>query len=324
MRWVVLLASLATAGCGLDKEGLGPWDLGDGGRATAEGGGAVVDSGSIGWSGDGPQMPALDAAPGTCVASIPQGWSLVAYEPSQVSCPAGYTASYDALANPQAAAGACTCTCSMTSQPTCDDGTLHINWGSSSTCPSSILPLGVGGGGCTQMQPGGPAANAISIPPLSLSGGACSGFAVGDVSKVTTTEVRYCVVPGASAEGVCGGAAPSGFSACIASPGDVACPSGSPFGNRTVIGDAQILVCSACTSCAVQGDCTGSTVKFFGDYLCTAYVGSITADGTCTQPSWAGQQVHGLEYQAQVNATCTAGGTSPGFQATGTQTICCR
>ena len=270
-------------------------------------------------------MPVLDAASGTFVASIPQGWNLVAYEPSRVSCPAGYTASYDALTNPQAAADACTCTCSATAQPSCDTGSLSIAYGQGSSCPMTALPLGVGSGGCTQLQPGGPSPRSLSAQPLGLTGGNCKGYAVGDTKKVTTEDVRYCVVPGPSAEGVCVGAAPAGFSACIVAPGKVACPSGSPFTNQTIIADAETLVCSACTSCAMQGTCMGSTVKFYGDYLCNLYVGSITANGTCTSPGWAnGQNVASMLHEGQVSASCSSSGTSPGFQATGTQTICCR
>jgi hypothetical protein len=323
MRWFVLVASLAAAGCGLDREGLGIWDLGDGGRVGTDGSVGLTDSAS-GGGFDSVGVPLLDGPPGSCVASIPAGWSLVAYETSRVACPAGYTSSYDALADPQAAPGACACSCTVTSPPTCDDGTLHIHWGMSSTCPSSILPLGVGGGGCTQMQPGGPAANALAVPPVGLSGGNCTGSAAGDTTQVTSSQVRYCVVPAPDAEGVCGGGAPTGFSGCLRSPGDVPCPTGTPFQSRTVLADTETLVCSACTSCGFQGICTGATAKFYGDYLCQGYVGSLTADGTCTQPAWAGQQVHGVIYQAQAMATCAATGTSATFAAIEPQTVCCR
>ena len=139
-------------------------------------------------------------------------------------------------------------------------------------------------------------------------------------------EVRTCSVQPSNAEGVCGGAASAGFAACLVAPGEVACPSGSPFTNRTVIGDTETLVCSACTNCVVQGTCVSPSVKFFSDYLCnnTFYVGTLAADGNCTKPGWAGQSVNSIEYQAQVNASCSSSGSSAAFQTTGAQTLCCR
>jgi hypothetical protein len=158
---------------------------------------------------------------------------------------------------------------------------------------------------------------------LPATGGACSAAAVGDTTKVTSSQVRTCDVTGPGAESVCEGAPPAGFAACIAAPGEVACPSGSPFASRTLLAAAETLVCTACTGCAVSGTCASPLVTYYSDYLCNSPVGTFPADGTCTQPSWSGN-LAGVEYHATVQASCLGSGSSATFQPISPQTLCCR
>jgi len=131
---------------------------------------------------------------------------------------------------------------------------------------------------------------------------------------------------GPGSEGICSGsppALPQGFAACITSPGDVACPTSSPFSTRSLVAVSQTLVCSACSSCAVTSTCSDPTVTFFSDYLCANPVATLPADGSCTQPGWTGT-IAGVEYHAQVTGGCAASGSSATFEPGSPQTLCCR
>ena len=328
MRWVLVIAPLAfaafaaTAGCGLGLDGLGSGLASDAGSEPTGDAGSGSD-GAVMGSGDAGQGVGVEAATGNCVASIPAGWSLVLFEPSRDPCPAGLT-SNDLVADPQAAASACTCPCSITAQPSCTTGTLHGGFGSgTAACATMVPPLSISGAGCTQLEPGGPAPTSIMIEPLPATGGTCTATALGDTTQVTTSQVRTCGVAGAGAEAVCEGSTPTGFSVCIAAAGDMACPSGSLFANRTVAAASETLVCTACSACTVSGTCSTPLVTYYSDYLCLDAVATFPADGTCTRPSWSGN-LAGVEYQAMVQASCAGSGSTPTFQAASPQTVCCR
>ena len=316
---LALLSLTWLAGCRLDLAGLGRDAAADAGHTAVDpGAGSDASSSTGGDAGAGDP-----SATGNCVASIPQGSSLVAFEPSRAPCPAGL-ASNNLEVAPQAAAGACTCSCDITTQPSCTRGTLQGSYGTGAgACGAKVPPLSIAGTGCTQLQPGGPAPASIAIQPLPATAGACSATAVGDTTKVTSTPVRTCDVVGASAESVCEGAPPAGFSACLVAPGDMACPTGSPFASRTLLAASQTLVCTACSACTVSGTCDSPLVTYYSDYLCNNPVGTFPADGACQQPNWTGT-LAGVEYHAMVQASCTGSGSSATFQPVSPQTLCCR
>jgi len=324
MRRALVITLLSIVSCGLGLDGLGPGLVREAGTGTDTTDAGVASEGAMPAGGDA----AEDSASGSCVASLPAGWSLVLFEPNRGPCPAGLP-STDLVDDPQAMASACTCACSITAQPSCTSGTLQGGFGSGTgaTCATTAPPLAISGGGCTQLQPGGPAPTAISIQPLPVTGGTCTASAVGDTTQVTSLQVRTCGVGSGSsgAEAVCEGSPLTGFSACIAAPGDVPCPSGSPFANRTVAAASETLVCTACTGCAVSGTCSSPLVTFYSDYLCNSAVATFPADGTCTRPNWTGN-LAGVEYQATVQASCSSAGSgaTATFQAISPQTICCR
>ncbi len=323
MRRVLVIALLSLVSCGLGLDGLGPGLAREGGTDPTDAG-----AGSEGAGGDSAPDTNVDAASGSCVASLPAGWSLVLFEPSRDPCPAGL-ASTDLVDDPQAMASACTCTCSITAQPSCTSGTLQaaVGSGTGAACTTTAPPLAISGAGCTQLQPGGPAPAAISIQPLPVTGGTCTASAVGDTTQVTALQVRTCSIGNASggsgAEATCEGSPPTGFSACVVAPGDVPCPSGSPFAKRTVAAASETLVCTACTGCSVSGTCSSPLVTFYSDYLCNNAVATFPADGTCTRPNWTGN-LAGVEYQATVQPSCAGSGATATFQAISPQTVCCR
>ncbi|HEY8090408.1 MAG TPA: hypothetical protein VIF09_21250 [Polyangiaceae bacterium] len=328
MRAAVLIVLVGATGCGLDMAGLAYDFAGaEGGVSTDAGSSDAVASMGEGGSEDGVSTdgPApYDAPIGSCVAGVPAGWSLVAYETSRGGCPAGYGPSHDEVAGATAGTGACTCSCNITSSPSCTSGTLLTGWstGGGPVCPNVGTSIGINGTGCTQMQ--GQLAAGFSAQALPLTGGVCSGSAVGDTTKVSKTEVRTCAVPAANAEALCGGAAPGGFFACIMTAGDAPCP-GGPFTNRSVLADDETLVCTACSSCTVTGTCSGAKMTFFGDSQCTPSGLTLPCDGSCAPTGSQSQGFSAFEYTAQVHAACSA--TSPAgptFQPVNPSTVCCR
>jgi hypothetical protein len=262
------------------------------------------------------------------VAAIPSGWRLVAYEASRGACPSGY-ASHDAYIGATANAGACTCGCTIGTPPNCTTGpvpTLFGNGGfGGNQCNGQGATLQASGSTCAPLQQGGSLAQLFSAQAITFSGGTCTGTASGDPSQVTKQGVRTCDVTSKDAESVCEGNAPQSFSACIESDGDVPCPAGSPFSNKTSVADDEMLVCSGCTSCTVSGSCANAQVQFFGDAQCAKSVTApLAASGQCVPTNASGKNVVAFEYTAQTNATCQAAGTSASFTPVMPRTICCR
>jgi hypothetical protein len=313
----IVAFAFALAGCSLALGGLETGADGEGGKGARDAASDAVVS------------PHLEAGPSdagggaACLSSIPAGWSLVLFESSRAPCPSGLAA-HDLVDDPQASAGACTCSCEVTSAPSCATGTLQGGYGTMG-CNTKVWPLSISGSGCTQLQPGGPVPANIAIDALPSTGGACSSNAVGDTTKVATNPVRTCDIGGAGADAqmVCQGAAPAGFSSCIATAGDVPCPTGSDFTTRAVLGSSETLVCSECSSCTVAADCSSPLVTFYSDYLCTQAVATFPANGACMQPGWTGN-IAGVEYHVTSQATCAASGSAATFQPADAQTVCCR
>jgi hypothetical protein len=137
---------------------------------------------------------------------------------------------------------------------------------------------------------------------------------------VTTCQAVTCP------EKVCAGQAPVGYLACIETTGDVACPNGSPFNQKRVLGDAPTLDCAACTGCTASATCDTPTVEFFGDNKCKNSIATLASDGSCQFTLHAGANVQGLIYKANVkNPTYTATGPKTATVGlTNSKTICCQ
>jgi hypothetical protein len=317
----------AVTGCGLPRGGLGPEGAPDAGAITetpdasspAEGSGAASPEDAASDAGEG-----SDTAGPRCPTSIPAGWSLALYEPSRAPCPPG-AAAHDVVQDPQASDGACSCACTITSPPSCTDGSLEPRAGeqSGSGCPTHVSPVAVSGGGCAPLPKGLSVAAEVAFPPVAMTGGRCVGTAVGHLAETTATQARTCDVPPERMETVCAGSAPAGFDACIATDGDAPCPPGTPFTRRTVVAASELLVCSACTGCSVGGECSGAQVTLFHDRKCKQVATTLRADGTCGDPGFEGP-VGAVEYEAQPAATCSAEGSQPTFEPVGPRAICCR
>lgn len=330
---VAIGGAACVSACGLGTAGLGPPDREAGasssgsgsgsgpGDAASEGSASGGSSGSASGSGSGSASSSSGAGEAGPALACVSGWTLVLGEMGSAACPAGYPAAYQGVANAQAGSGACTCSCTITTQPNCTTGNVTWSWGTQP--PSCPNPSPYNSNGMCQPIFGNPMlGSAQDVQPIPFSGGVCSGQAVGDTSKVQQTPAHTCTVPDANAAAVCAGSVPGGFAACIIAPGDVQCPSGSPFSTRTVIADSETLVCSDCASCMVTGSCKNPVLNVYSDAQCMNVVAAIPADGTCT--SEQSKAVGSYWYQATVMAQCAASGTSASLQAHNPQTLCCR
>lgn len=345
MRALLVVALVVGAtGCGLDMGGLGaasgdastagdaPLAVGadsSTGSSGSSGGGGEGGSGSSGSDAGGATNDATTPADASaCAAGLPSGWSLVVYEASRAPCPGGY-GSHDDIAGATAGAGACGCNCTVTTQPSCTQGTLTTQWSSNGSsagaCSNPGAPMTVSGTGCTIMPGNGQLAQGFSAAPFAPAGGACTASIHADPSKLAKNAVRTCDVPASAADAVCWGSAPPGFSACIATAGDVPCPAG-PFATRTVLSDDVELVCPTCGACSVGGACANAQVKFYSDPQCGTLVTQLACNGTCVDTGGGNQrQVAAFEYTAQVQPSCQAspaGGAS--LNPVNPKTVCCR
>jgi len=318
-------------GCGLGLSGLAPaGTLGDasagadGDDTSSEDGGACTLATSCG--GD-----ASSDVSASCAMALPAGWTLVAYETGRAACAAGLGTAHPEYAEATLSPGACSCACSVTTQPTCDVGTLSTQWAQGVSSPSSPCPdpggqFSIDGPGCVGVPADVALPQSFSAQPIPLAGGACTGIVMPDPTKLSLSPVQYCDVPAASAEAVCAGDAPSGFSACIVADGNVPCPAG-PFTTPIEVADGDELVCPTCDVCTVTGSCGSPQVTFFSDSKCKSEVGALPVTGLCagTGNLPNNGNVAGVEYSAQVQATCAASSSgTAGVSPSGPHTLCCR
>ena len=298
-------AGLAAGACVIDI----PDVVGDGGADAASD--VATDS------ADGDSV--FEAGP--CDAcGAPAGFSPVLFTLDRSTpCPTG-TSDTDLVADPgDAGAGACTCGCSVSSQPSCLPASLlsFYNGNGQQTCTVSGVTVQIpDGGGCVTMT--GNISADIQFDPFVPAGGTCSDVPASDPSKVATSAARICTAPCGSV--TC--AAASGFRPCYASSGDVACPNGL---EKHTVGAAPAVVCS-CGACSmsVDGGCEG-TVTLFKNPDCTNPVESVPVDGTCTANQAPGSQVQSVSYAPTLVGLGCKGGT-PSVTSVGlTQpvTVCC-
>ncbi|MBV9950285.1 MAG: hypothetical protein JOZ69_25825 [Myxococcales bacterium] len=289
--------------------------------ASSDGGmGTAADATTSGGGSDGSVG---------CGAVAPPGWSAVIFDPGLGPCPATFT-EHVVLGAPSVAAGACSCACTVTAPGTCGRGSLALTGAPGhgvDTCTSAWFTANVTGPECIAVPASAQNGfDSIQASPLSATGqgGTCSSQATSDPAALSEPPQRYCDVPPASAQAVCAGNPPAGFSACITSPGKVPCPSSTPFVNAFTVEDSADLTCGTCSACSVATSCSNPTVDAFTNATCAAPAAfSFVANGTCA--GGAGEQAF-LSIQVRVasNAVCTAGSSIPSVQLTGERTICCR
>jgi hypothetical protein len=266
---------------------------------------------------------------GTCVESIPAGWSLVTYNTTLDSCPTGF-AEHITSGPPTVGAGACSCTCSVASTGSCGQGSLSMltNPGhGNDSCSIAWFTATVNGTQCIAV----PAAaqgglGNFQASPLAASGagGTCTSASHANTGALTEPTQRYCDVPPANAETLCNGTPPAGFSSCIIAGGQVACPASTPFTHPFTVEDSAALSCGTCSACSVSTSCGSPTVSVFTNGSCTAPAAlSFPVNGAC-QANPAEQTVLSMQYNANATGSCAAGASAASVQLNGPHTICCR
>ena len=336
---------LAVVSCSLTTslEGLSNGPTTDG--VVVEAGGAAGESGAADGSEPGPTdassdsflqdvvAPVVDGCSMAGCFAMPAGFSLVAYGATAkgVACPTGFTAPADTVEGPSVAANACTCGCSVTTQPSCPTGTLvgHFDGAGSGLCDSAGGDLANNGCGTDGYLGPFDTGNEHKFKAPAATGGACSASANKDPNKLTyAAQGRVCQ---ASTMPVCEGkvcppAAAAPFGVCIGAVGDVACPSG--FSNKHLLGSSASFTCGAgCTCGGVTATCKGK-VNYFATGDCSGAAGmSVIVDDQChsTDAMGASFLSHAYVPFGPSNVSCNKTGSSAASTPALSQptTVCC-
>jgi hypothetical protein len=197
---------------------------------------------------------------------------------------------------------------------------MATKFGTNASCGSTGAVVTVNGSGCTAL--GGNLSTYFSAtPPPAVV--ACTAAATTDATKVSTKQDRYCEVPSACQEDVCSGTVAAGFSACVFTDGDVACPAG--WSARTTVGDDAGLSCSACTGCTASAACASGKIHFFSDGACGTSAVSLDVNDTCESTNGA-VKIGSFIYSAVVSGP-QCNGTGPktaSVSLTAPRTVCCK
>jgi len=256
-------------------------------------------------------------------ATIPSGFHAVRLADANASCPSNWT-SMNAVTNPAAPDGTCTCSCNVTQNPSCNSGQIfrYLDDTMGPTCGTQASTLPANGGNCAQIG------NTLylnhghyEVNPPPAQGGACTYDAKLDSNKVTATPTLVCAPPASCQGAICDGGA-----VCVASDGDVACP--SDFPTKTLVGQSATATCGACAgACLTTGTCTG-TLSFFTDQQCQAGKVDFTANAVCaSNPASTTTPYYSYLYKGQLQ-TSTCAGQAPPSAATASldqpRTVCCK
>jgi hypothetical protein len=263
-----------------------------------------------------------------CTPTIPAGWALAILDPSgMAACPKAYGGPTKLVVDPDLGPATCSCTCAVSSPPSCVDGTVADTRGDNSACNDQTIGRPSNDGGCVGVNGFGTLAPYHSIAPLPPTGGACSATPV-TVLPAAGTVGQSCSYGGSLGGGCSSGAcAPdpgSAYSSCVSHAGPVACPAGYP--NKHSVGTA-LNDTRACGSCAgtLATTCSNATLSFYTDGACQALAAAVPATGLCVSNP-TGPGINSYRYSATTNAQCTTSTPSaPTGSATVAQpsTICC-
>jgi hypothetical protein len=283
---------------------------------------------------DDVKVDVIDACDQTGCFDMPVGFSLVAFSQStRPGCPTNFTLPTDTVESPAFGPGACSCSCNVTTNPTCSLGKLfgHYDTGGGLTCANVGGDLLNTNNMCGTDGFLGPfdVGNEHRFAPPGLSGGTCSASASANQAKLSFgSSGRACkasVLPECNGK-VCPPSLATPFKSCIAHTGDVACP--APFTTKHLVGSAGTLACSnPCACSGVTGTCNGGTLNYYNSGDCSGAAAlSIPVDDACHATDLAGASVGSHKYIANAPSGigCTKNGSpTPSVSYTGQQTICC-
>lgn len=300
------------------------------GTVPAPGLDAGRDGGSLGTV----DAEVVDGCSTTSCEALPLGFQLVAIGPRNDACPNGFGQPLDAVEEPAVGAGACTCGCDLKQAPSCTVGggaTITLGYGAvgSGTCAMAGQDVPTGCSTAGFMGPFLPYERSYTAPLATLTGGACDVKVVTDDTKLSTKSLRVCqatVLP--QCEGKTCPPALTGFTACIAATGDVACPAAWP--TKHLVGTSASFTCSAGCSCTVGGQCsTTGTLKYYPTANCTGGADLTYPVGGCGATPGSGATVYGshrYDPAGPSSTRCNTGGISTPSAPSLAQpsTVCCR
>jgi hypothetical protein len=303
----------------------GPGDPLDAGGG-ADDGGALVD-------GATPPPPITDGCSLDGCFELPDDFVLTAYAPddSGIACPSGFFGGFDTVEGPSVGAGACTCGCTVTAQPSCT-GTIvgHFGTGGAMTCPSAGGDL-ANTTACSTDGFLGPftAGNEHRYKPPAPSGGACTSSLTKSESKLSfAAKGRACLpnaVPVCDGK-VCAPALAPPFAACLAHAGDATCPPSFP--NKHLVGSAATFSCSNACTCSVVSTCKG-TLNYYTSSDCSGGASPFTVrvDDACHATDAASStNTFGSHRFTADPATCAKTGSTTALAPTlvDETTFCCK
>ncbi len=288
-----------------------------------------------------------------CAVSPPLGWKFVTLAPVMppeggilTPCPNGYMGGGTLHEGYDAGPFGCTCQCSGTPSPVCvgSGANTAIELSTNSTCASPISTNINTDGFCgvaTISLAGSGFASIVPAPPFDNS---C--FA--EVMQTPTNPVltyganwSLCIVQvdplqGDCASGsVCARQAPPPYDVCVASPGDVPCPTTYPVRHPLFTQVFDDRSCMGNCSCGVTGvSCTNASVTLYKMSCGAAQSVVLTADGNCDPYAATSGTYSYYRYTATLSGgtgTCVVvdGGPEAGAFVTGTtnttglETVCC-
>jgi hypothetical protein len=325
---LVVLGAGCAAGCGIiagvdgnyfeARDAGASGDTGGGSRdAPAGGDGNVIigprDGGSV------------DACPnGSSCMTVPQGWTVVAYDNSRPGCPSTFPAGQDVVVSPK---DPCKCSCTTTSPGSCGQATLSVFAAASCAgdAGANFNPQ-MSNGGCSQTTLQVATGGSARMPALTPTTAVCSGS--GTSSKGNIENGRVCSpaealsCPGG---GVCAGFVNDPYKRCLAQAGDQTCPRG--FEDKRVVGTAVAnddRVCGACACSAVAPSCSSADLRLYSDSSCNSGSSTFRPTGSCSginsgttfrSYKWDGLDLGGCQSPPpSVTGAVTVNGTT---------TVCC-
>lgn len=349
------LGAIASIGaCAIDENG----SSSDGGNTID-----VVNPIDGGGDRDAPQDVTFDipdlgvfetesGVPCTCVASVPNGYTVVEYvADQQPTCSKGYATPNNYMENPSAQPSTCTCTCGSTpTSGSCacgaDPATFDISSGNGNCTDNTSESLQASAGSCyttsQSLSPNGNKLNDMLAAPhttctAQVTCGAPTKTAI--IPDASVEQGRTCtLISGLTScnGGTCIPNQGAPFAMCVTNNKSDPCPPSFPIAHTVGTGVTDDRACTgACTTCSATnaGSCgTPQLVLYAGDGNCGSQGTTTTlpADNTtCTSVGFGGGQTFdSAKYTiSHTGGACAFNGS---FGATGTLglsntfRVCCR
>jgi hypothetical protein len=282
--------------------------------------------------------PACSNAGFFCTAAaIPTGWTLVAFSATtRPSCPTRYASEQAIVSNPAGGPDTCSCHCSGTAA-SCGGTATYQGFPNACASGAVTVNLAVNGGACTATSTSVSSGHFYTLPGSNAVAqqGNCSGAgAVASAPAPTFDAGATCAAPaqlGAGcSSGVCAPATGTAFGACIAHPGNVACPTFG-FVKQTLVstgspGYVDNRTCGSCPCATSLGCGAVSNVALYSGASCTG--AGFNVGGSCgVINATASIASYRVSFSESGSTTCqpTGSSTSTGSVVldSNVETICC-